>query len=136
MIVVDTNVVVYYLLDTPQSQLAQRILDVDPDWRVPPLWRSEFRNVAAQYMRSGMLTLEGALDAARSAEQLLFGKERAVDSARVMRLVADSNASAYDCEFVALAQALGVVLVTWDRRIRREFPDVAVSPEAFVQSEA
>ena len=131
MIVVDTNVVVYLALDTPQKQLAQRILDADPDWRVPFLWRYEFRNAAAQHMRSGGLTLQGALDAVESAERLLSGKERSVDSALVMRLVANSGLSAYDCEFVALAQTLGVVLVTWDRRIRREFPEIAVSPDAF-----
>ena len=134
MIVVDTNVVVYLSLDTPQTQLAQQIRDADPDWRVPPLWRYEFRNAAAQHMRSGGLTLRDAIEAVRSAERLLSGKERSVDPALVMRLVADSNLSAYDCEFVALAQTLGVVLVTWDRRIRREFPEIAVSPDAFTQS--
>ena len=134
MIVVDTNVVVYLALDTPQKQLAQRILDADPDWHAPFLWRYEFRNAAAQHMRSGGLTLRDALDAVRFAERLLSDKEHAVDSARVMRLVADSALSAYDCEFVALAQKLGVVLVTWDRRVRREFPEIAVSPDAFTQS--
>ena len=134
MIVVDTNVVVYYMLDTPQTQTARQLQEVDPDWRVPFLWRYEFRNAAAQHMRNGGLTLRDALDAVESAERLLSDKEYEVDSARVMRLVADSNLSAYDCEFVALAQTLGVVLVTWDRRIRREFPEIAVSPESFTQS--
>ena len=136
MIVVDANVVVYYLMDTPQSQLAQRILDADPNWHVPLLWRAEFRNAAAQYMRSGKLTLQGALDAVESAEQMLSDNEHAVDSAPVMRLVADSQCSAYDCEYVALALRLGVPLVTADRRVLREFPDIAISPDAFIQSTA
>lgn len=131
MIVVDANVVVHYALDTPQTQAARQTWDADSDWNVPPLWRSEFRNAVAKYMRSGGLTLPGALDAIELAEETLFDKEHAVDSVRVMELVANSACSAYDCEYVALALSLGVPLVTADRRILREFPDVAVSPDAF-----
>ena len=133
MIVVDTNVVVYYVLTTPQTQAARQTRDADSDWRVPPLWRSEFRNTVGQYMRSGELTLRGALNAIALAEETLLDKEQAVDSVRVMELVANSACSAYDCEYVALALQLGVPLVTADRRILREFPDVAVSPDAFAR---
>ena len=133
MIVVDANVVVYLALDTPQRQTARQILDADSDWHVPYLWLSEFRNAVTQYMRSGELTLRGALDAIDFAEETLFRKEHAVDSVRVMELVEGSACSAYDCEYVALALQLGVPLVTADRRILREFPDVAVSPDAFAR---
>ena len=135
MIVVDANVVVHYALDTPQTRAARQTWDADSDWNVPPLWRSEFRNAAAKYMRSGDLTLREALAAIALAERRLFGKEHAVDSVRVMELVASSACSAYDCEYVALALQLGVPLVTADRRILREFPDVAVSPDAFARDE-
>ena len=133
MIVVDTNVVVYLTLDTPQRQTSRQIRDADSDWHVPYLWLSEFRNAVAQYMRSGDLTLRGALNAIEVAEEMLLGKEHEVDSVRVMELVANSACSAYDCEYVALALQLGVPLVTADRRILREFPDVAVSPDAFAR---
>lgn len=133
MIVVDANVVVHYALDTPQTRAARQTWDADSDWNVPPLWRSEFRNAVAKYMRSGELTLREALVAIALAERRLFGKEHAVDSTRVMELVANSACSAYDCEYVALALQLGVPLVTADRRILREFPDVAVSPDAFAR---
>lgn len=136
MIVVDANVVVYLALDTPQAQTARQIRDADPNWHAPLLWRSEFRNATAQHMRIGALTLQDALDAIEFAERLLFDKEHEVNSARVMRLVANSQCSAYDCEYVALALRLGVPLVTADRRVLREFPDIAISPDAFIQSTA
>ena len=136
MIIVDANVVVYLALDTPQTQTARQVRDADPNWHAPFLWRSEFRNAATLYLRSGMLTLRDALDAARSAERMLSGNEHTVDSAHVMRLVANSQCSAYDCEYVALALRLGVPLVTADRRVLREFPDIAISPDAFIQSTA
>jgi predicted nucleic acid-binding protein len=58
-----------------------------------------------------------------------------VDSQQVLSLVAASNCSAYDCEFVALAQELGVVLVTVDKRLLDNFPDITASLSRFVASE-
>lgn len=41
-------------------------------------------------------------------------------------IVVDSNCSAYDCEFVALAMALGVKLMTMDAKLLKAFPTLAV----------
>ena len=133
MIVVDTNVVVYYALDTPQTQTARRAWDADPDWHVPSLWRSEFRNTMVSYMRSGGLTMRGALDAIEFAERTLRDKDHEADSVRVIELAANSACSAYDCEYVDIALSLEVPLVTADRRVLREFPDVAVSLDTFAR---
>jgi predicted nucleic acid-binding protein len=51
----------------------------------------------------------------------------------VLRLVARSNCPAYDCEFVALADAERVQLVTVDRQILHEFPEIAISLNKFVR---
>ncbi len=68
------------------------------------------------------------------SEVLLAEREIRVDSERVLRLVARSNCSAYDCEFVALAEELSTFLVTSDERIVREFPDTVISLESFAGS--
>jgi predicted nucleic acid-binding protein len=49
----------------------------------------------------------------------------------VLELASRSGCSAYDCEFVALAQDLEVPLVTNDRQILKAFPTIAISPSAF-----
>lgn len=54
MIVADTNLIVYLFLTGDQTRLAQKVLAKDPNWIVPPLWQSEFRNVLAAYIRRGM----------------------------------------------------------------------------------
>ena len=61
-----------------------------------------------------------------SQEALVAGYEYEVASRDVIGLVRDSDCSAYDCEFVALAQSLGVALVTADAKILKAFPRVAV----------
>jgi predicted nucleic acid-binding protein len=52
-------------------------------------------------------------------------REHAVDSGLVLDCIEHSALSAYDCEFVALAQQLQITLVTADRAIVKAFPMIA-----------
>lgn len=65
------------------------------------------------------------------AEAGMVGREYSVVSYEVLQLAASSGCSAYDCEFVALANDLDTRLITADRRILRAFSSVAVAPEVF-----
>lgn len=122
MIVVDTNVLAYLYLPSEHSVRAEALLERDPDWAAPVLWRSEFRNLLAGYMRRKTLTFEQARDLQAEAEDLLAGNEHEVSSQRVLELVRDSDCTAYDCEFVALALKLGTKLVTMDTKLLKAFP--------------
>ena len=132
MIVADVNLVAFLLLGGPERALAQRVLERDPVWAAPLLWRSEFRNVLATFMRQRDLSVSDAWRAHELAGQLLGGQEFAVPGERVLALVASSTCSAYDCEYVALAEELAVPLVTADRQLLRAFADRAISPKDFV----
>ncbi len=129
MIVVDTNVLAYLWLPGDRTAQAARLLKKDSDWNAPLLWRSEFRNVLAGCLRRGALTLDTALQIADEAEAQMQGREFSVPSAQVLARVQDSDCSAYDCEFVVLAEELGVPLLTSDARILRAFPTVATGLE-------
>jgi predicted nucleic acid-binding protein len=126
MIVVDTNVVAYLYLPGDSTVKAEMLLERDPEWAVPLLWRSEFRNILAGYMRRQAITLELALGLQAEAESLLANAEHQVDSRLVLELARNSGCTAYDCEFVALAMTLGVRLVTMDGKLQKAFPDQAV----------
>ena len=126
MIVVDSNVLAYLYLPGEYSESAETLLQHDPDWAAPVLWRSEFRNILAGYMRRKTLSFEQACGMQREAESLLTGAEYEVDSLSVLELVRDSACSAYDCEFVALAVRLDTHLVTMDKQLLRAFPKRAV----------
>ena len=125
MIVVDTNVLIHYWLETAEYNAARALLDSDANWYAPYLWRSEFRNALATHMRHAGLTLERARKANRSAELQMYDHEYFVDPVAVLDLVAASTCSAYDCEFVALARELRVPLITTDKQILRDFPRIA-----------
>ena len=131
MIVVDTNVVVYLLLGGEKTAGARLAFRKDPLWAAPLLWRSEFRNVLAAYLRRGRLSRTDALEVMGEAEALFRGAEYSVESGHVLRLASESGCSAYYCEFVALAQQLSVPLLTSDAQILKEFAETAVSLEAF-----
>ena len=127
MIVVDTNVVAYLYLPGEYTAAAEALLERDPDWAAPLLWRSEFRNILTGCLRRGTLRFDQACGLQREAEELLAGAEFDVDSQGVLELTRYSDCSAYDCEFVALAIRLDARLVTVDRKLLKAFPTRAVS---------
>ena len=126
MIVVDTNVLAYLFIAGAQTPSAEALLAREPQWAAPTLWRSEFRNILAGYMRRKDITFDAAYVMMREAEALLSGNEFEADSLRVLELVRDSACSAYDCEFVAVAMKLDAPLVTMDKALLRGFPKLAV----------
>jgi predicted nucleic acid-binding protein len=130
MIVVDSNILAYLYLPGEFTEAAEALLESDPDWAAPVLWRSEFRNILAGYVRRDSLSFDQALAIQEEAESLLAGAEYEVDSRSVMLLVKDSDCSAYDCEFVALARLLGTALVTMDGKLLRAFPEIARALDA------
>ncbi len=127
MIVVDANVVASLYLPSEHTTKAEALLERDPDWAAPIRWRSEFRNILAGYLRRKTLTFDQACTIQEEAEDLLAGAEFEIDSKAVLELVHASDCSAYDCEFIALANKLQVKLVTMDAKLLRAFPQRAVA---------
>ena len=134
MIAVDTNVIAYLWIPGTHTANAEVLLKKDSEWIAPLLWRSEFRNVVAGYIRRNLMTRETAIQVVEEAESQMQGKEYSVSSMQVLNLVEKSLCSAYDCEFVALAEDLGVPLVTTDKKILSAFPLTAVSLKKFSHS--
>jgi predicted nucleic acid-binding protein len=127
MIVVDTNIIAYLLIEGDHSLPAKKLLVNDSEWTAPRLWRSEFRNVLSRYMRHNLLDLKSAQLLMEEAQNLLLGNEYEVSSVDILSLVSQSKCSAYDCEYVSLAQNLALKLYTSDKKILREFPNDTIS---------
>jgi predicted nucleic acid-binding protein len=123
-------VLAYLYLPGEYTAAAETLLEQDPDWAAPILWRSEFRNILAGYLRRKAITFEQANSLQREAESLLEGAEFEVESLAVLELVRDSDCSAYDCEFIALAMKLDTTLITMDKKLLRAFPKRAIALSA------
>jgi predicted nucleic acid-binding protein len=133
MIVADTNLIAYLMIEgdfTPQAEL---VYQLDSNWIAPYLWRSEFRNILALYLRKNYLSMAEAKTIMAQAEALMKNKEFELDSASILKMIENSTLSAYDCEYVVLAKKLGINLITNDKKILKSFPDLAVSLESYGQ---
>lgn len=132
MIVADTNLLVSLFLPSQDTAAAEQLLQEDSQWAAPLLWRSEFRNVLALYVRKELLSFEQAYATQIEAERLVKPNEFELDSFYVLKVTASSTLSAYDAEFVALAEQLRVYLATLDNKILSQFPEIACSPQNLV----
>lgn len=136
MIVVDTNVIAYIYIGGPDTQLrrdASSVLLRDAEWSAPLLWRSEFCNVIVQHVHTGQMEIADADGCWREASSHLKPREHEVDATSVIHLAVRSGCTAYDCEFVVLAQALNVPLVTADEQVLKAFPNTAISLADFAK---
>jgi predicted nucleic acid-binding protein len=131
LIVADTNLIAYFLINSGFTPDASAVYQKDPDWIAPLLWRSELRNVLIQSLRQALLSLDEIISIMNRAEGLMKDSGYQMDSSRVLRLAADSGCTAYDCEFVALALDLGIPLVTSDRALIEKFKHNVVSMKSF-----
>ncbi|MAR89833.1 MAG: VapC toxin family PIN domain ribonuclease [Pseudomonadales bacterium] len=132
MIVVDTNTIAYLYLPTDYTTDVEALLQEDPHWVAPLLWRSEFRNILALYIRKNQINLDTALQMQAQAEMHLSGNEYSVNSISVITLAKESGCSAYDCEFISIAKSLNSKLVTADKKLIASFPDIAMNAKSYL----
>jgi predicted nucleic acid-binding protein len=66
------------------------------------------------------------------AEELIGDRTATVSFPDILRLATESGCSAYDCQYVALAQSTNVPLITHDGEVLDAFPDTAFRPGTFL----
>ena len=133
MIIADTSLIACLAIRNENAELAGAVCAADPVWAAPVLWRSEFRHALVKCIQRAGMSLDEAMRALQSAEEIMAGREYQVSSGRVLELAARSKCTGFDCEYIALAQDLDVPLVTADPQILKAFPKTAVSLEKFAR---
>lgn len=133
MIVADANMLAYLWLPSEFTDLAEKVLEADKEWIAPLLWKSEVRNVFSLYIRKNIISLPEALQCLEMAEWQMRDREFQVNSIGVLRHASHSQATAYDCEYICLAEEKAIPLVTNDRKLQENFPDIALSPLQFLE---
>ena len=128
MIVVDTNIVAYFVFPSAQTPEVEAVRAKDHEWSAPALLRYELLNIAAQYVRRGLLDRDRAEKAFRRGLSLVRILVEYADSVEVLNLSQRTGCSPYDIEFVCLSERLGAPLVTCDQQLLAAFPGLAFRP--------
>lgn len=133
-VIIDTNVVAYYLLATEPFVDEVRAFWHRPlDPAAPTLWEAEVSNVLWMAARTGLIDKRGALRRLGMAARLGI---RSVPIRRLWRgalaRAMNANVAACDTLFIELAVRERKRLVTFDARLLAAFPSVAVRPGAVV----
>jgi predicted nucleic acid-binding protein len=124
VVVVDANVVAYALIEGDRTPQARALWQSDPDWRAPRLLRHEVANLVTTAVRTGAMTLETARSVVTTAARLVPDTGPDADIGRVIEIAGALDISAYDACYLATAEALGVRLVTADKRLLRVAPEI------------
>jgi len=133
-VVVDTNVVAYYLLATePFVEEVRGFWHRPLDLAAPALWEAEMSNVLWMAVRTGVIDKRVALQRLGMAARLGI---RSVATRRLWRgaltRAMNSTIAAYDTLFVELAVRERRPLVTFDAKLLATFPEVAVRPHLVI----
>jgi predicted nucleic acid-binding protein len=127
MIVADANAIAYLLIEGRKSESAREVYARDSEWRTPPLWRAEFLNILAMQVQHAGVSLEAAERTWRNARSLFDQGETTVDELAALRISVRQRISAYDAQYIALAQQLGVFCLSEDRELKRKFHKLVLS---------
>ena len=125
VIVVDTNVMVRFVVGGPQGADAARLFLKDPEWAAPAILMSELTNVLLGFVRRGSMTPDQAKAMCDDAAMALGRRVVSVSADSVIDVAIECGLSAYNAEFVVVARQLGVRLATADRAILSGAGDVA-----------
>ena len=132
MIVVDANVLAFFLIQGDRTAEAGRLREIDSEWLVPPLWRVEFQSILWKYARHGGMPEMTALTLMDQAVELLRGSEKEPSADVVLRDALRWNITVYDAQYITLARQMGVRCVTEDRPLQKACPGVAISLTDFI----
>lgn len=128
MIVVDTNVIAYYLIRGERSEAMDRLYCEDSHWVAPRLWLDEFTNILCNYERNGFLKPKESLSILSDALLLMDDCSYDIPPERVLAVARRTGCSGYDSQYLALAEDLGLKLYTCDKKMLDVCPNVASLP--------
>jgi predicted nucleic acid-binding protein len=127
MLLVDTSVVAYLLIEGDYTEAAQELRTRDPDWRSEAFLLVEFTNVLVSSIARKRMTVSMAEDFLAKVFSLFDGKLGRIPHPTVLAIATRHRVSAYDARFLSLADQLGSRLITEDARLRAAAPALTQS---------
>lgn len=133
MIIADTCIVFHLFNETALTSYAQKVLDKDPYWILPPLWREEYANVLSKLARKEGRSIDEVIDHFDYTVEELKNCEINVETKKALTISIEYKISVYDAHFVVLAMDLNTLLVTEDKEIIKNCPNLALNLHDFLK---
>lgn len=133
MIIADTCLLFHLFNETLLTTHAQKILDKDPHWVVPPLWREEYANVLSKLARKEGDLIEDVINHFSYTLDELKQYEIVVDTKEALEVSIEYKISVYDAHFIALAIKFNTLLITEDKEVIKKCSNFAVSFQGFLK---
>ena len=127
MILVDTNVLAYLLIESKPRKMAQELYGRDQDWHTEAFALIELTNVLATNLRVGSLPMPVCIDVLHEANKVVGASLHTVSNVEVLRVAQEFRISAYDARYIALAREIATPLITEDVKLRRAVPRWTIS---------
>jgi predicted nucleic acid-binding protein len=127
VLIVDTNVVAYLLIEGDYTVAARSLHRRDDDWRSEAFIMVEFTNVLTASIAARRMDLVLAQQFLADAASLLRGRLASIPHDSVLSLAVQYRVTAYDARFLAVAEQLDTPLVTEDVKLRAAAPKLTQS---------
>jgi predicted nucleic acid-binding protein len=121
VVLVDTNIRAYLLIEGDRTPAAQALYGRDSDWRSEAFIMVEFSNILATYVRTRGLTHKQGAELLAEA-QALMPTLTSVQHQQALDTATELGISAYDARFIAVARQMRVKLITEDAKLRAAAP--------------
>jgi predicted nucleic acid-binding protein len=127
VLIVDTNVVAFLLIEGDYTAAARLLHRRDDDWRSEAFIMVEFANMLTASIAARRMDLMLAQRFLADATSLLQGRLTSIPHDSVLALAVQYRVTAYDARFLALAHQLDSRLVTEDAKLRAAAPKLTQS---------
>jgi predicted nucleic acid-binding protein len=121
LILIDTNILAYLMIEGDRTSAAQTLFASDSDWASESFILVEFTNVLTTYVRTKALTHKQALEMLAEAQAVVPTLTN-VQHSQAFETATEFGISAYDGRFIAIAKQTKSKLVTEDGRLRAAVP--------------
>lgn len=126
MVLVDTNILAYLMIEGDRTPAAQRLFERDSDWCSEAFVMVELSNILTTYVRTKALTQPQGVRLLTEAQTLVSTLHN-IAHVQTLETAIEHEISAYDARFISLAKHLKLKLVTEDMKLRTAVPSWTIS---------
>ncbi|WP_422132891.1 type II toxin-antitoxin system VapC family toxin [Endozoicomonas sp. ALD040] len=134
--VIDTMVFAYGLLnETDFAEDSLTTIARTETIHVPDSIRAELTNVLWQWITQKSISVQTGLDVLQDASTL-FSRVHPTEHywREALILACEDKHPAYDTLFIAVAKGQSIPLVTYDKKLLKTYPDIAISPDVYIRT--